>query len=110
MIRRSNGHGGLRSRARRPESGEDVNPNSYLTNLADCMLVLTVGLMIALVSHYGVDLQAGTEVEQGRQVEQSELANGSGGEETSGSYSQIGTVYKDAETGKLYMVEEGGDE
>ena len=36
----------------------NVNPMDYISNLADAMLVLALGIMAALVLHWKVDLQA----------------------------------------------------
>jgi hypothetical protein len=80
---------------------EDVNPNSYITNLADCMLVMTVGLLVALVTHYGVDLQQSDEPMIGHEVEMD--ADGDG--KVDDGFEQTGRVYRDSETGKYYMVE-----
>lgn len=38
--------------------GEDVNPMNYLSNLSDVMLILAVGIMLALVVHWNVDITA----------------------------------------------------
>ena len=81
---------------------EDVNPNSYLTNLADCMLVMSVGLLVALVAHYGVDLHQEQEQIVGSEVNMD--ADGDG--EIDGGYEEAGRVYRDPATGKYYMVEE----
>ena len=39
-------------------SSGGVNPMDYISNLADAMLVLALGIMTALVLHWNVDLQA----------------------------------------------------
>ena len=82
---------------------EDVNPNSYLTNLADCMLVMTVGLLVALVTRYGVDLQK-VEEEPPTGLEVVMDADGDG--EIDDEYQKTGSVYYDESTGKYYMVED----
>ena len=53
MLRRRYGV----SLARSKHAGEDVNPNAYITSIADCMLVLVLGLLVALIARYNVDLQ-----------------------------------------------------
>ena len=40
----------------RGEVGEDVNPSAYIVNLADCMLVLACGFMVALISYWNIDV------------------------------------------------------
>lgn len=80
---------------------EDVNPNSSLTNLADCMLVMVVGLLVALVTHYNVDLQKPEDQITGIEMNMDEDGDG----EIDKQYEQTGTVYRDPETGKYYMVQ-----
>ena len=36
--------------------GESVDPMQYLSNLSDAMLVLAVGMMLALIVHWNVDI------------------------------------------------------
>lgn len=103
--------------------GEDVNPMNYLSNLSDVMLILAVGIMLALVVHWNVDITASGGQAQGNTGEngsvlvdkdhamtmtQEELdrlqAQGgvvSGGGE---SLEKRGEVYYDAETGTYYIV------
>ena len=78
---------------------EDVDPNSHLTNIADCMLVVAVGLLVALVAHYGLDLQQDPST-VGTQVVMDQDQDG----EIDSNYTQTGTVYYDETTGKYYMV------
>lgn len=96
--------GGLRS----GRVQEDFNPMDGLANLADCMLVLACGLMLSLIVSWNLDIaidettnspdqSAVTEVDG---VEDSELDSI---DENSG-YEEMGKVYKDPETGQLYMV------
>jgi hypothetical protein len=89
------------------EAGEgDINPNAYLTNLADCMLVMSVGFMVALVAAYNVNLsqvsqvqtQDMTEVDNVQKMAQNMTSSGS-------AYDKLGEVYKDPTTGKMYMVQ-----
>ena len=99
MIRRKHGT------SLRRDTGaveEDVNPNSYLTNLADCMLVMSVGLLVALVMHYGVDLQKPDPSTAGQEISMD--ADGDG--EIDEGFEEAGKVYRDSATGKYYMVQE----
>ena len=100
MIRRKHSLS-LRREVREVE--EDVNPNSYLTNLADCMLVMSVGLLVAIVARYNVDLQA-EQKDDILGIEVSMDADGDG--EIDDGYKQAGTVYRDEATGKYYLVQE----
>ena len=102
--------------------GEDVNPMNYLSNLSDVMLILAVGIMLALVVHWNVDITASggqaqgntgengsvlvdkdhavtmTDEELARLQEQSGVTGG--GE----SLEKRGEEYYDAETGTYYIV------
>lgn len=109
-------------RTRERFGGEDVNPMNYLSNLSDVMLILAVGIMLALVVHWNVDITASGGQAQGNTGENGsvlvdkdhavtmtdeELArlqeqNGvTGGGE---SLEKRGEVYYDAETGTYYIV------
>lgn len=84
--------------------GEDVNPSAYIVNLADCMLVLAVGFLVALVAYWNIDISM-TDLsgENLSQVDPDSLPQdlSSGGD----YYVEAGTVYQDPQTGELYMVE-----
>ena len=89
------------------EAGEeDINPNSYITNLSDCMLVLAVGFIVALIVAWNVELPELTvldeadltEIDDVEAIEQAVTAEGS-------SYNKIGEVYQDPVTGKTYVLE-----
>ena len=93
----------------RREMGEDVDPAVGLINLADIMLVFATGLMMALVTYWNVEINPSlTEVVDSSMVtEVSNLEEAKEFLESGGSsYSEIGTVYKDPETGTLYMLTE----
>lgn len=102
MIKRRYG----RSLQRVAEAEEDVNPNSYITNIADCMLVLVLGLLVALISYYQVDLQQGQEdsPQSITGIEVSMDSNGDG--EVDENYERTGSVYLDPATGQYYLVQE----
>ncbi len=86
--------------------GEDVNPSAYIVNLADCMLVLACGFMVALMSFWNIDLKSVETVEDSelQEVEpedvESDIQNGGS------AYEQAGTAYRDPKTGKVYIVTE----
>ncbi len=86
--------------------GEDVNPSSYIVNLADCMLVLACGCMVAVVTAWGVDLSVFTELDdvQLSEVEAEEAPEGL--TEGGSYYEDVGTAYRDPNTGQVYIVEE----
>lgn len=100
------------------ESTEDVNPMNHVSNMADAMLVLAVGIMLALVMAWKIDLSQLLEDPNAVQVELSEA------EELSPDSTQLeitddetdtpledyglkeyGKVYID-ENGEFYVIEE----
>ena len=85
--------------------GEDVNPSAYIVNLADCMLVLALGVIVALVSYYNVDLTGVSKLkeEDMKPIDPATLPEeiGEGGT----YYVEAGIVYMDPSTGQLYIVE-----
>ena len=118
-------------RTRRRFAEEEGNPMNYLSNLSDAMLVLAVGIMLALIVHWNVDISTsgGTMSDSG----QSYAADGEGGNsaidrDSAVNFSQderdnmqsqdkldssdtgmekLGEVYYDAATGQYYIVENG---
>lgn len=90
------------------EDGDDnENPMENLTNLFDVMLVFACGLMVALVLSLNVDVsrldQAVIRYEDTSTGEASiENSSGVGMEE-------VGTVYRDPESGKTYILDESND-
>ncbi len=97
---------GLRSRRR--WKNEDVNPLEGVINIVDAMLVFACGLMLALAINWNVDLGLRQQVnlEQGQEVSDTsdtrdDLIKTQGEGEL---YERMGTVYKDPETGKLFML------
>ncbi|WP_043767401.1 hypothetical protein [Algiphilus aromaticivorans] len=91
-------------RRSRFDDGED-DPMGPLANLADIMLVFAVGLMIALAAA-GDGLkqkQAGADVERGRELP--EVPQGAG--EAGSGYEAVGQVYRDRETGRMVLIDEG---
>ena len=87
-----------------------------LANLADAMLVLAVGIMLALVMNWHISISGGytTEVEQGSAQEvdasmfQEAAEAGEAGDAS--DYEEKGTVYVDKKTGTMYLVESNGDQ
>lgn len=100
-------NGGLRSR--RLRTPDEVNPLEGAINIVDAMLVFACGLMLALIIHWNVNLdQTGDRVELQRGQEVSEVEDIRNDLiETQGQgnlYEKMGTVYKDPETGRLFML------
>lgn len=86
---------------------DDDDPMGPLANLADIMLVFAVGLMVALAAAGdGLEQQAagGADVETGRELP--EMPEGAG--QAGSGYEAVGRVYRDPETGRMFLI--GGDE
>jgi hypothetical protein len=87
----------------------DADPRIGLVNLADVMLVFACGLMLALVSYWRLDVSTMSELFTAQEVtEVSDIDRieddiaGEGGN----AYTELGKVYQDPMTGKLYMLAE----
>ena len=85
---------------------EDVNPNSYMVNIADCMLVLLLGTLVALISYYNVDLTKPPVTDEIIGIEMNMDQDGDG--VIDAGFTPKGTVYVDESTGEYYMVADGG--
>ena len=108
--------------------GESVDPMQFLSNLSDAMLVLAVGMMLALIVHWNVDISTsgGVMSDSG----ESYAAEGEGGsaqidkddairfsedelaqmdtdklEDVGEGMEKLGEVYYDAATGQYYIVQ-----
>jgi hypothetical protein len=92
-------------------SAEDADPRIGLVNLADVMLVFACGLMLALVSVFNLDVSSLQEMVQTADVtEVTDVESLQDAARTAGSgYTEMGTVYQDPMTGKLYMLTEDID-
>lgn len=108
--------GGLRSRRRgKLRASEDVNPLEGVVNIVDAMLVFACGLMLALVVYWNIDLgpvgeridvSRGREVTEAPEIREDLIKTRDQGK----LYQRMGTVYKDPETGQLFMLTDIGDE
>ena len=101
MIRRKTG-GRLN---RQVHVEEDVNPMETTANLTDAMLVLAVGMMLAVIINWNVDLNKFVDVDE---IEASQLNDEQVEQvEEDKALQEKGSVYQDPETGKYYIkVEE----
>lgn len=104
MIRRRHGH----NLSRTPVEVEDVNPSANIVNIADCMLVLMLGILVALISHYGLDLtQEMQPVDENEDIIGIEVnldADDDG--KIDGTFEKSGTVYYDASTDSYYVTKD----
>ena len=102
----------LSARSLRSRSDDaPVNPMDSISNLADAMLVLAVGIMLALIINWNVDISAG-KTEQAASAdpaisfEQDDLTESQDDAKTiEGDLTEMGKVYYDKETGTYYIVE-----
>lgn len=81
------------------------DPNAFMANMADCMLVLLLGTIIALISYYNVDLTQVQDPDEiiGVEINMDEDDDGI----IDDSYKRRGTVYYDEASGSFYYVKEG---
>ncbi|MBC7337670.1 MAG: DUF2149 domain-containing protein [Clostridia bacterium] len=99
---------------------EEDNPLEGGLNIVDAMLVFACGLMLALAVYWNIELVPKgerVELKRGREVThlpevRSNLVEARGEGKI---YEKVGTVFRDPETGKLFMVtstpgREGGEE
>ena len=92
---------------------ESVNPMDGVANLADVMLVLVVGFMLALIINWNLDVGAIAHLQQDEQKPESAIEfDGDYIEELDGNIDDIdsknmeklGSVYFDEETGRYYII------
>lgn len=96
-MRISKGKNRLRVDRRKTDS---VSPMESLANLVDVMLVFACGLIIALIAAHNVDLT--------KTPYKVDSINEKAGQtqKTKDDLQEMGKVYKDPETGKLYVIED----
>ena len=88
--------------------GEDVNPMNYLSNLSDVMLILAVGIMLALILHWNVEISTDQSAQStSKQAVTFSEDDLQGTEKMPESAEQMGSVYYDPETGKYYYQIDG---
>ena len=102
----------LRLRERRIREEEaGVNPMDGLGNLADAMLVLAVGIMLALIINWKVDITAVSPVVTEPEPEQEkislteeDLRDTPADELNEETLQRVGALYYDEETGTYYAI------
>lgn len=84
----------------------EVNPMESVANLSDVMLVLAVALMVALVAHWGVNMTDVAKIAESNMqpIDANTDTNSASAADGDTSYEEVGTVYRDTETGQLYVV------
>lgn len=101
-----------RSLSRRAEDAP-VDPMSSIGNLADAMLVLAVGIMLALIVNWNVDISLPQQNEQQPTdpipFEETDLTEAPDGSAVldGGDLQEMGKVYYDAESGNYYIIKDG---
>lgn len=98
----------LSARSLRSRSDDaPVNPMDSISNLADAMLVLAVGIMLALIINWNVDISsAGQTADPAISFVQDDLTESQSSAGTiEGDLTEMGKVYYDKETGTYYIVE-----
>ena len=85
---------------------EDFNPMEGLGNLADAMLVFACGLLLALIINWNVEVSDTGEIQQQDKYEVEGFEeNDTQTIDGESELEEMGTVYRDPETGKYYVVE-----
>ncbi|AXV38329.1 MAG: hypothetical protein CIT01_09015 [Methanobacterium sp. BRmetb2] len=90
--------------------GDDEDPSAGIVNLTDSMLVLAVGFLIfaimALNTNPAIVAQSSGSTQNTVSVTTGEVINDTPATESGSGegYQEMGTVYKDPDTGKLIMV------
>lgn len=95
-----------RLRVKRKES--EFNPMEGVGNMADAMLVFACGLIIALILSWNVDVtDQGIQKVKEKKYEVNNIEdNATEIIEEGKNLEEMGTVYRDPETGKYYVVED----
>lgn len=90
-------------------------PMDGVSNMSDAMLVLAVGIMLALVINWKIDIKEAYQgQEQREEVKEEDMQefetdearqnNDVSAEDVESKYIKSGTVYTDTDTGKTYVV------
>ena len=105
----------LNNRNRILGSEDGGNPMDGVSNMSDAMLVLAVGIMLALVINWKIDIKEAYKGQEKKEVvDDSKLQefetdaakqnNAVSFEDIESKYVKSGTVYTDTYTGKTYVV------
>lgn len=99
---------GGKSRLRRNRKTEQFSPMEGIGNMADAMLVFACGLIVALILSWNVDVTDQGEINKPADTKYEVNGMENNAEqilEEDQQLEEMGTVYKDPETGKYYVVE-----
>ncbi len=92
------------------EDEKDVNPMELVANLSDVMLVFAVALMLAVVTHWNVDITkqlAQLDAEDMTALDEAQSEEAVSNSENDG-YEDMGKAYRDPKTGEIYVIQESG--
>jgi hypothetical protein len=103
------GPGLRKGKLRTDRAPGDFNPLEGAINIVDAMLVFACGLLVALAMYWNLDLGPVGErinLKQGRELPEfppirEDLVES---DQEGKVYEKLGTVYKDPETGQLFML------
>lgn len=96
------------------DTDQGVNPMDGVSNMADAMLVLAVGIMLALVINWKIDIKGMMSTNDNVLVDENKMQefeademkrnNSLSVEDLESQFVKSGTVYTDKNTGKTYIV------
>jgi len=99
---------------RSAQSDDTANPMDGVANLADVMIVLAVGIMLALIINWNVDVGATAYIDPSAQTAPNnalaledgnmEEVTDTGEEVNSDEMEKLGSVYYDEASGKYYII------
>ena len=98
-----------RGKLRRNKKTEEFSPMEGLGNMADVMLVFACGLLLALIMSWNVNVSETGEIKDNQQkkYEVQDIDQEASIEmDDEENLEEMGTVYKDPNTGKYYVIEE----
>ena len=97
------------------DTDEGLSPMDNISNMSDAMLVLAVGIMLALVINWKIDINVtGEKSTRNEAIEETDMEEYEfdesnqntevSAEDVESNYVKSGTVYTDTVTGKTYVV------
>lgn len=98
-----------KGKLRRVQKPAEFNPMEGVGNMADAMLVFACGLLLALIMSWNVNLdEFGTITStQQNKYEINGMENAQTQQiDADNQLEEMGTVYRDLQTGKYYVIEE----
>ena len=99
-------------RLRVKHNTEDINPMEGVGNMADAMLVFALGILLALIISWDVDISEQGEIKDaGTRYNVDAIEEPSAQTEADAeALEEMGKVYRDPETGKYYVVENSAED